>query len=152
MIESVEVDVETAVEIDRPRGVVAAYSSDPANATTWYENIVAVEWETSPPVEVGSRMEFVARFLGRQLKYTYEVRELEPGRRLVMSTDQGLFPMETTYAWEDTASGGTRMTLRNRGTPSGLARVSAPLMKRAVRRANRNDLERLKRLLEESVD
>jgi hypothetical protein len=60
--------------------------------------------------------------------------------------------METTYAWEDTASGGTRMTLRNRGTPSGLARVSAPLMKRAVRRANRNDLERLKRLLEESVD
>ena len=36
---------------------------------------------------------------GRTLAYTYEVCELDPGRRLVMSTAEGPFPMETTYTW-----------------------------------------------------
>jgi hypothetical protein len=55
--------------------------------------------------------------------------------------------METTYEWEP-AEGGTRMTLRNRGTPSGFASITAPLMARAMRRANQKDLAALKRLLE----
>ena len=100
------------------------------------------------PVQVGSRIEFVARFLGRRLAYTYEVRELEPGERLVMSTSEGPFPMETTYAWADSADGGTLMTLRNRGEPSGFTRVAAPMMARAMARANRADLQRLKEILE----
>jgi uncharacterized protein YndB with AHSA1/START domain len=114
----VPADVLTEIEIDRPREVVAAFASDPDNTPRWYENIDAVEWETEPPLEVGSRLAFVARFLGRRLAYTYEVRELVPGARLVMSTSAGPFSMETTYIWEDMLSGGTRMTLRNRGEPS----------------------------------
>jgi hypothetical protein len=142
------VDVLTEIEIGRPRDEVAAFAADPANATTWYKNIKSVEWETPPPLAVGSRVRFVARFLGRTLAYTYEVRDLEPGRRLVMSTDQGPFPMETTYTWDDAAPGVTRMTLRNRGEPSGFAKVSAPFMARAMRRANDADLRRLRHLLE----
>ena len=65
-----------------------------------------------------------------------------------MSTAEGPFPMETTYAWEDAGDGATRMTLRNRGEPSGFAKVGAPLMARAMRRANAKDLRRLKQLLE----
>ncbi len=142
------VDVETAVDIDRPRAEVAAFASDPDNATRWYVNITSVGWRTDPPVRVGSRLEFVASFLGRRLAYTYEVRELVPGSRLVMSTEEGPFPMETTYSFADTATGGTRMTLRNRGEPSGFAKVAAPAMARAMRSANRKDLARLKQLLE----
>jgi hypothetical protein len=56
--------------------------------------------------------------------------------------------METTYEWTDTADGGTLMTLRNAGAPSGFARIAAPAMERAVRRANRKDLLRLKDTLE----
>ena len=52
-----------------------------------------------------SRIAFVAHFLGKELAYTYEVHELDPGKRLAMCTDEGPFPMETTYVWEDTASG-----------------------------------------------
>src|SRR4051812_4386373 len=141
------VDVVTEIEIARPRAEVAAYATDPANATAWYKNIASVQWERPPPAAVGSRMRFVARFLGRTLEYTYEVRELEPGVRFVMSTSDGPFPMETTYTWED-ARAGTRMTLRNRGEPTGFAAVTAPVMSRAMQRANEGDLRRLKQLLE----
>lgn len=142
------VDVLTEIEIDRPRDEVASYTADPENATHWYENIESVEWKTARGLAVGSRVAFVARFLGRRLAYTYEVTELVSGERLVMRTSEGPFPMETTYTWSDTTSGGTRMTLRNRGRPSGFSKIAAPFMATAMRRANRSDLERLKRILE----
>jgi uncharacterized membrane protein len=142
------VDVATEIEIGRPRDEVSAFAADPANATAWYKNIEAVEWETPPPVVVGSKLRFRVRFLGRTLEYIYEVRESEPGRRFVMATAQGPFPMETTYTWEDAADGATRMSLRNRGEPSGFAAVTAPVMALAMRRANEADLRRLKGLLE----
>ena len=141
------VDVVTEIEVARPREEVAAYAADPDNATTWYENIERVEWKSEPPLAVGSRVAFVARFLGRRLAYTYEIAELVPGERLVMRTVDGPFPMETTYEWAD-GRGGTRMTLRNRGEPSGFSKVAAPALASAMRRANRKDLERLKQILE----
>lgn len=142
------VDVMTDIVIHRPREEVAAFAADPANATAWYKNIKGVEWETPPPAVVGSRVRFVARFLGRTLEYTYEIRTLEPGRRLVMSTSEGPFPMETTYEWSEDGADGTRTSLRNRGEPAGFAKVSAPIMARAMRRANEADLRRLKGVLE----
>jgi len=142
------VDVATDVVILRPRAEVAAFASDPENATRWYANIRRASWVTEPPLAVGSRFAFVARFLGRTLAYTYEVREHVPGERLVMSTDEGPFAMETTYGWADAPGGGTRMTLRNRGEPSGFAGVAGRAMAPAMRRANRRDLERLKEVLE----
>jgi uncharacterized membrane protein len=146
------VDVESKIEIARPRNVVAAYACDPDNATAWYENIKAVEWRSPrQAIAVGARFAFVAKFLGRRLAYTYEVHELIPGERFVMSTVEGPFPMETVYSWEDAPNGATRMILRNRGEPSGFAKVSAPMMAAAMRRANRGDLRRLKQILEQPV-
>ena len=143
-----DVDVLTEIEIARPRTEVAAYASRPDNAPAWYRNIERVEWVTPPPLVVGSQVAFVARFLGRRLAYTYEVRESVADERLVMATADGPFAMETTYTWADAPAGGTRMTLRNRGTPSGFAAVTTPAVAAAMRRANRADLERLKAILE----
>jgi uncharacterized membrane protein len=142
------VDVQTETVIDRPRDEVADYTIDPSNAPEWYRNIRSVEWETAPPVAVGSRMRFQARFLGRDLVYTYEIRELVPRERLVMGTADGPFAMETTYTFEDAPDGGTRVGLRNRGEPSGFAKAMSSIMVRAMRRENTKDLARLKELLE----
>ena len=142
------VDVVTHTVIDRPIRDVFDYASNPDNAPGWYTNIKAVEWRTAPPLRIGSQVDFVAHFLGRRIAYTYEIIELVPERRLVMRTAQGPFPMETTYEWEPESDGATRMTLRNRGMPSGFSKAAAPFIARAVRRANRKDLAALKARLE----
>ena len=142
------VDVSTDIAIHRPRERVAAYAADPDRAPEWYVNIKSAQWKTPKPLTLGSRLMFVAEFLGRKLEYTYEIVDYAPGRRLVMRTAEGPFPMETTYLWEDTPDGGTRMTLRNRGMPKGFSTLFAPFMAFAMRRANRNDLRLLKSILE----
>lgn len=142
------VDVTTETVIERPIDVVADFAGDPTNAPAWYANISAVEWRTEPPLRVGSQLAFVARFLGRTLRYTYEIVVLVDGSRLVMRTAEGPFPMETSYRWEETPDGHTRMSLRNRGEPSGFSRLASPFMARAMRHAMRKDLRRLKALLE----
>jgi hypothetical protein len=123
---------------------VSRYAANPDHAPEWYVNIKAVEWKTMPPVAIGSRIAFVAHFLGRRIAYTYEVVDLVPGERLSMRTAEGPFPMETSYIWETTSDGGTRMTLRNRGTPAGFSKWVAPFLAGAMRRANRKDLAALK--------
>lgn len=108
------VDVQTSIEINCPRPVVAEFVANPDNATRWYVNIKSINWVTPPPAVVGSRIAFVAQFLGRRIAYTYEVREIVPDERFVMSTTRGPFPMETTYSWRDTDSGGTLMLTTGR--------------------------------------
>ena len=143
-----DVDVTMTADIRRPRREVAAFAMDPENVPAWYANIRVVEVLTERPLSAGSRMRFVAAFLGRTLDYTYEVTELVPGERLTMSTTSGPFPMTTTYSFEDLATGTTRMTMRNHGLPSGFGALAAPVLRRAMQRAMAKDLRRLTRLLE----
>ncbi|MEP7215605.1 MAG: SRPBCC family protein [Anaerolineaceae bacterium] len=142
------VDVQTETVVNQPIERVSAFAADPDNTTKWYANIKRIEWETEPPARAGTQLAFEAHFLGRKLVYTYEIAEFAPGERLVMHTAQGPFPMETTYTWAAISPTATRMTLRNRGNPSGFSRLFAPFMSMAMRRANSKDLAKLKKLLE----
>ena len=141
------VNVQTEILIRRPRAEVAEYASDPDNAPQWYENIHRSQRLTPGPVAVGSRVAFIARFLGKELNYTYEFVEYVPGEKLVMRTAQGPFPMQTTYTWADD-DGGTRMSLGNSGSPSGFSRLAGLFMAPMIRRETRKDLQRLKSILE----
>lgn len=142
------VDVSTEIVIARPRHEVAAFAVDPDRIALWYVNIRSIEWQTPPPLALGTRLAFAAVFLRRRLEYVYEVVEHVAGERFVMRTAEGPFSMETTYTWRDAAPGQTAMTLRNRGKPAGFSRLLAPLMTFAMRRANGRDLALLKAILE----
>lgn len=143
------IDVVTSTIIARPVDAVAIFAANPDNAPAWYVNIKQVRWRTERPARVGSQIEFVAHFLGRTLAYTYEITELEPGKLLVMRTAEGPFPMQTSYEWREDAGGKTEMLLRNCGSPTGFSVLLSPLIRWAMRRANRKDLARLKAILEQ---
>ncbi len=142
------VDVTTEIIVKRPVAVVADYAVNPDNAPEWYVNIKSVEWKTPKPLTIGSKIAFTANFLGRKLSYIYEVVEWTPHEKFSMRTAEGPFPMETIYEWQAVNASITRMTLRNRGNPSGFSKLFAPLMAAAMRRANQKDLQKLKHLLE----
>ncbi|MGF9648151.1 SRPBCC family protein [Pseudarthrobacter oxydans] len=141
------VNVQTEILISRPRTEVAEYAADPDNAPRWYVNIHKSQRLTTGPVAPGAKAAFTAKFLGRELNYTYEFVEYIPGEKLVMRTAQGPFPMQTTYTWSD-ADGGTRMTLGNTGKPSGFSKLAGLFMAPMIRRETRKDLQRLKSILE----
>src|SRR5688572_22589509 len=54
------VDVVSEAVIERSCAEVAEYAANPSNAPDWYVNIQSVEWQTPPPLGVGSRLAFVA--------------------------------------------------------------------------------------------
>ncbi len=140
-------DVSTAILIRCPLEEVAEYASDPDNAPKWYVNIKSVEWKTPKSLTPGARIAFQAHFLRRKLAYVYEIVELVPGQRLVMRTDRPFY-METTYTWEAVDDKSTRMTLRNRGNPTGFSKLFAPIMPFAMKLASRKDLQALKAIME----
>lgn len=142
------VNVLTEIIINKPVDIVADYASNPENAPEWYVNIKSVEWMSPKDMVVGSQVAFVAHFLGRKLAYTYEFIEVIPNQKLVMRTAEGPFPMETTYTWTAIDNHTTRMTLQNKGIPSGFSKLFAPLMATMMRKANTKDLITIKKILE----
>src|SRR5437016_14599460 len=117
MMVGVRVDVVSERTIAAPVDTVSSFAADPSNVSQWYKNISSVEWLTPKPLQLGSKVAFVAHFLARTLRYTYEIVEFVPGERLVMRTADGPFPMETTYTWPRAGEARTRMALPNPGAP-----------------------------------
>ena len=144
------VDVNTEIIINKPVEVVSSYAMNPDNAPKWYVNIDSAEWRTAKPLTQGSQIAFKAQFMGRTLAYIYEIIELIPHEKLVMRTADGPFLMETTYTWSAIDENTTKMTLRNRGEPSGFSKLFAPFMAMMMRRANNKDLRSIKSILEVS--
>lgn len=146
------VDVFSEIIINYPVHKVSEYAANPDNAPEWYVNINSAEWQTPKPLELGSKIAFKADFLGKQLSYVYQISEYIPGKKLVMRTADGPFPMETTYTWESNDGQTTRMTLRNKGNPAGFSLLFSPFMSLMMKRANNKDLKKIKSILENVRD
>jgi uncharacterized membrane protein len=142
------VNVVTDIIINSPREKVAQYASNPEHAPDWYVNIKSAEWQSEKTIMPGSKIAFIADFLGRRLEYVYEIEKYIPGQMLVMKTADGPFPMETTYTWDSITVNQTKMTLRNKGIPSGFSRIFTPFMSFMMKKANKKDLLKIKEILE----
>ena len=141
------VDVITETTISKPIDVVAAVRMRPVErADLVREHQIG---RVKDPATVAGR---VAGGVRRPLPRTEAGLHLRGNRTGAQfparhADREGPFPMQTIYIFE-AIEGSTRMTLRNRGEPGGFSKLVAPMMTSAMRRANRKDLARLRRLLE----
>jgi uncharacterized membrane protein len=142
------VDVFTEIKIKCPIDKVSTYAANPDNAPKWYVNINSADWKTDKPLTIGSRIAFKAKFLGRELAYVYEIVDFIPGQKMVMRTADGPFPMETTYTWKAINEYNTKMTLRNKGNPTGFSKLFTPFISTMMKKANYKDLKKIKDILE----
>ena len=141
------IDVTVKVDIARSREAVAAFAMEAENDPKWIGGISSAERLTPPPTGVGTRVERVASFRGKRIEYVMDVIDHVPGKKIVLKTVKGPFPMEVTYAFED-RDGGTRAYIRVAGDPGGFYRLAGPLIARGVKKNVGRDLKNLKRLLE----
>ncbi|MGH2728001.1 MAG: SRPBCC family protein [Actinomycetota bacterium] len=144
------IDVTLKIDIARPRETVAAYAMEAENDPAWIGGISSAQRLTPPPTGVGTRVERVASFRGKRIEYVMDVIDHVPGRKIVLKTVKGPFPMEVTYAFED-RDRGTRAFIRVAGDTKGFYRLAAPLLVRGVKRNVGRDLKRLKKALESGI-
>ena len=146
------VNVQAEVVINRSRSDVASYAMDPGNDPIWISGISEAKALTEPPMSQGTRVERVARFLGKRIEYVLEVVEYDPESLIVMKSVKGPFPMKVSYRFQETPDG-TLARIHVQGEASGFySKITGPVMSRAVKRNITKDLERLKRLLESNGD
>jgi hypothetical protein len=144
------VDVAVAAVIERPIEDVSAFAGDPSKVLAWRRRVSSAEWQTDPPVMLGSRITFRTRFLGREAVRTYEIVDHTPGSQIAIRTvaGSGPFTMQTTATWRALSERATHMVLRTRSEPGGIWLLAAPVLSSTTRRTMARDLAHLKRLLE----
>lgn len=129
---------------------MAAFATNPANESEWISGIRSSRPLTDGPLDVGTRVQRVAGFLGRRIDYILEVTTYESDRLVVMDSVVNPFPIRVTYAFAD-APGSTLVRLRVQGGAGGLFRLAGPLLAAQVRRNLHADLRNLKRLTESAT-
>jgi uncharacterized membrane protein len=141
--------VEESVEINRPVEEVFNYVSTVENSPEWAGPPIEVHREGSGPVREGDRFTYIAKFLGRRFETPSEVTSSEPNRRFSYRATGGPIPDQNwTVTFEETPTGGTRLTQVVEGEPGGFFRLVGPLLERAISRQFRADVGTLKDLLE----
>jgi polyketide cyclase/dehydrase/lipid transport protein len=138
--------VEISSEVKRPVEEVFAYCTDPAKAREWRSGVLECRAEPPGPIQVGSKIHTVLRFLGRRIEGTAEVTELVQNKKLVQKTNSP-FPLELTYLAERAADG-TKVTVGAVGEPGGFFKVAESVLVRIVKKQGRAELEALKERLE----
>jgi len=135
------------IEIARPPEDVFAFVTDLDNLPRWQPTVREVRWDGE--LHEGAEFEETREMLGRRARSWLEVAVLDPPRELSIRVVEGPIPLTVRHLLEPTGEG-TRLTLEAEGEAGGLMRLAAPIAERAAARQASQDLELLKRLVEET--
>ncbi len=139
---------ECSIEIARPVHEVFAFVDDPAKAQEWLGLCVSLSQVTPGPKQVGTRMHYVYRQGGKTGEMDGEVTAYVADQLLGMKFQDKLFEAGLEYGFVASPTG-TVMKQSWEVEPKGFtARLMAPMIAAAAEKQIRQDMERLKTLLE----
>jgi len=137
-----------SIDIGCPPRAVFDYLCDPANAPEWQSGVVQSTVTSPGPIGPGTHFEETVRVGLLKVRAACEVTEYERDRRLGFRADSGPLGYGGTYLFEPD-DGDTRLTVRGEGTLRGWWRLLEPMLAADVKRQSREELERIKRIVEE---
>lgn len=136
-------------EVGRDADAAYAFVADGyfQNHRRWDKGLADLVDLGSGPMAPGRRGREVRRFLGEQTT-EFEVVAAEPGRRLVLRDEPGVWSLTRTYAFEPRAGGSTVTFLFDMAPRAAWFRVVHPLARLAIAAQVRRNMGRLQALLE----
>ena len=141
--------IDTTIIIERPATEVFDYIADMSKNPTWQRGQRSCVWTSEPPLAVGSTYDQVAKFLGREIRSSFEVVEYEPDRIRIVSTE-GTMPIDVTRTVAPEGADRCSVSAIVSGEPPGAMRLLGPALSAIVRRSVAADYRRLKKLLEDA--
>lgn len=138
---------ETTITIDRPVEDVFAFVRDPGALPEWQTGVTEAHVEGGGPVQAGSKITEVRKFLGRELRSTLEVTALEENKTFNLKVLEGPIPFLIQQDFE-AVDGKTKIVVVGEGEPGGMFKLAEPLVGKAAERQMKADFETLKDLLE----
>lgn len=142
--------VEESIYIERPAGEVFAFFDDRENDGRWMATVHESEWiDPDEQTAIGRRGRMVMDAMGTR-EFTDEVTAYEPGRSVAHRSDGGTFVVDTGCIARPEGTGcRASVWLQPVRLPGGVfGRLIGPFVAGQVRRIYRQDLERLKAILE----
>ena len=140
--------VELSETINRPVDRVFEYVSTPENDPRWVLASLRHEKLSPGPMRVGSITEEDVGFLGRRMRYVWEVTQYEPPAAFALRSISGPLPSTIRLQLGSLDGGGTVLTLVAAARLRGVYSLMGPVMKWVARRQVETQLRTLKTLLE----
>ena len=139
-----------SIRIARPPEEVWAVVSDPTTHTGWRPDLVEFRQVSDGPLAVGSKIHEIIGFRGKQIEIDDVVTALEPSHRLALKGGWEAADFELDFLLEPEGSGGTRVTMDWPLSPKSLLmKLAAPFLKGTMERSTAEELEGLKRYVED---
>lgn len=138
--------------INRPAAEVFAYFSNAANNPEWQEGMQTCQWTSPPPIDVGSTYEQHARFAGRDIRSTFEVTGIEPGKMIEINTIQSTFPIQVIRSVTPIDAESCEVSAEISGGPEkGFLKLIEPIMRGQAQRSVDRDYDKLVAMLQASA-
>jgi uncharacterized membrane protein len=141
--------VDHTFTVDAPATVVFEYLTDLERGPVWQSSLLEAHLSPEGPIQKGTEIREVRKFLGRKMESTVEVTEFEPDRLFGGRVLSGPVPWEFLYRFEE-ANGSTRVDFQMEGEPGWFFKLAEPLVVRTVEKQLVADLSTLKELVETS--
>jgi polyketide cyclase/dehydrase/lipid transport protein len=143
--------IERSIAIDRPVAEVWEFVHDTTNDALWQTTLAESTKLTDGPLEVGTRVREVRRFLGFRVETVWEVTEFEANRKSAIRNVSGPIPFSGAYRLEE-VDAGTSFTVTGELDAHGFFRLAEPVFARIAGRELEANLGHLKDLLEASSE
>jgi uncharacterized membrane protein len=143
--------VERSATIDQPIDRVFDYVSIPENDPTWVPASLRHEMLSPAPMRVGSITEEDVWFLGRRMRYAWEITQYEPPSAFAVRSISGPIPATICVLLESLDGARTKVILVGEVQLRGIYKPMELVMRWVARRQFGTQLRTLKNLLESAL-